>query len=130
MPGLYPRITGIPTPVTLFDVSPAPNDPYGQPSGDWVPIGVFRATVTPILARGRELMLTKQVYPTSTHIVTLGRTGDDIPSTPDNPMRKILTRMKFQRHDDMEILNIITAEVDPDTRGWVCICQRHEGATT
>jgi hypothetical protein len=130
MPGLYPRITGIPTKVTLLDVPESTSDTYGQPVMTATAIGEFYATVIPILSRGRELLATKQVYPQSTHIVTMGHTGDAIPSTPSNPNGEILTRMKLQRIDNNHILNIITAEVDPDTRGWVCICEKHEGATT
>jgi hypothetical protein len=126
---LYPQLSGIRTRAMLYDVPERTFDPLGQPRGDAIPIGEFNVVVSPILPRGREMMATKQVFPQSTHIVTMGRTGDAIPLTEDNPGREVLTRMFLQRKDNNHILNIITAEVDPDTRGWVLICQRHEGAT-
>lgn len=127
---IYPKLAGIPTVVMLLDVPEATEDSYGQPVMDAVEIGEFYASIMPILSRGREIMAIKQVYPQSTHIITMDQTGDAIPSTPDNPAGDVLTRMKLQDKSDSKIYNIITAAIDPDSRGWVLVCMKHEGATT
>lgn len=132
MPGLFPKITGRRVRVTLLDVPESATDTYGQPTMEPVLIDHFWAEITPILSRGRELVAVKQVYPTATHVVRMNWLGDAIPSTPDNPYRKVLTRMKLIVDEDGTVLNIVSVALDnlEANRQWVMVCQEREGATT
>ena len=84
--------------VQLYDVPESTQDSYGQPSLVGVQIvnasaedGCFWARVEPF--RGQELTDIRTQWAVATHKVGMLWLGTMIPTTPNNPYRRLLPRM-------------------------------------
>lgn len=120
--------------VLLFDIPESSTDSWAQPSLAPTQIsssasdGAFAAEVRPL--RGNEILNTRQIWPTATHIVKLRFLWSAIPKTPDNPNGLIVPQMKLQVLLDNSILNILFADnVEKRNHEWVLTCEEHINAT-